>query len=258
MTPRTRLIATTAAALVALAGLATAHPRPAGPPTAWSGGDTAAVAAWALAVATATWLAIVAGVCAIALRTRRTRLARAAAARAPRFVRHAVEIALAGTCAIASAAGAAPTSTMAPATRVDVPVVRDRRAMSRPAPTRPAPTTTTPTAPAPDRPEPPIAPPAAVRPADEPIVRGEPARRRAEAPPSSAPRPPARTHVVAVGENLWVIARAALVARGNPAPDEVAIARYWHRVVADNRPTLRSGDPSLIYPGEMVVLPDAG
>jgi hypothetical protein len=60
----------------------------------------------------------------------------------------------------------------------------------------------------------------------------------------------ATTHVVVRGDNLWSIAAAHLGA--HRAAD---VAPYWQRVVDANRATLRSGDPSLIYPGEHVTLP---
>jgi nucleoid-associated protein YgaU len=53
------------------------------------------------------------------------------------------------------------------------------------------------------------------------------------------------------GDNLWAIARAAL--RGNARDAE--IAPYWEALIAANRSHLRSGDPNLIYPGEVLGLP---
>jgi nucleoid-associated protein YgaU len=58
------------------------------------------------------------------------------------------------------------------------------------------------------------------------------------------------------GDNLWQIARAEVIrAGGADGPADAQIAPYWQRVVAANRSTLRSGDPSLIFPGEVVTLP---
>jgi nucleoid-associated protein YgaU len=63
--------------------------------------------------------------------------------------------------------------------------------------------------------------------------------------------------VVRPGDNLWLIAQAAL-ARDPAAPvDDPAVARYWRDVIRVNRRTLRSGDPSLIFPGEIITLPPA-
>jgi hypothetical protein len=64
----------------------------------------------------------------------------------------------------------------------------------------------------------------------------------------------AARHTVAPGDNLWTIAAAHLRAHGSP--DDVA--PYWRQVIAANQATLRSGDPNLIFPGEIVTLPPVG
>jgi hypothetical protein len=81
------------------------------------------------------------------------------------------------------------------------------------------------------------------------------------APPvaTSAPAPsPVATHRVAPGEHLWSIAAAHVAASTGRAADELTaaeIAPYWSRVVEVNRPGLHSGNPNLVYPGEIVELP---
>jgi hypothetical protein len=97
--------------------------------------------------------------------------------------------------------------------------------------------------------------------ADEPVVRAQQAwvpAGEVPPPPPPAPAPPlppsASRHVVAPGDNLWLIARTTL--GGEPAESEVV--RYWSKLIDVNRASLRSGDPSLIYPGEIVVLPPRG
>jgi hypothetical protein len=75
-------------------------------------------------------------------------------------------------------------------------------------------------------------------------------------PPSAIPMAATARHVVAPGDNLWRIAAAEVARRSGVAePTDAAIVPYWRAVIAANRSTLRSGDPSLIYPGEIIALP---
>jgi len=58
------------------------------------------------------------------------------------------------------------------------------------------------------------------------------------------------------GDNLWTISRSHLLAvYPDRDVDSAEIATYWREVIEINTPTLRSGDPNLIYPGERIVLP---
>lgn len=63
------------------------------------------------------------------------------------------------------------------------------------------------------------------------------------------------TYTVVAGDNLWAIAARRLREAAGSEHSTTVIARYWRRLVAANEGTLRSGDPNLIYPGEIVVLP---
>lgn len=103
--------------------------------------------------------------------------------------------------------------------------------------------------------EPPTAPGSPGPPAPPPGTPGapasSPARPSTDAGEASITADPATAHVVAAGENLWVITEAAL---GGAATD-AQVAAHWRAVVDANRARLRSGDPDLIYPGEQVVLP---
>jgi hypothetical protein len=63
------------------------------------------------------------------------------------------------------------------------------------------------------------------------------------------------THVVVKGDNLWAIAAAHLNVETGSAVASDRITGYWRRVIERNRTTLRSGDPNLIYPGEIIALP---
>lgn len=64
------------------------------------------------------------------------------------------------------------------------------------------------------------------------------------------------TYEVVPGDNLWTISERHLKA-SQPERDigSSEIAVYWRRVIEANTPTLRSGDPNLIYPGESILLP---
>jgi hypothetical protein len=77
-------------------------------------------------------------------------------------------------------------------------------------------------------------------------------------PDASGPATTAAQHVVVPGDNLWRIAAAEVARRaGGVEPTDATIVSYWLSVIDANRSTLRSGDPSLILPGEIVTLPPA-
>jgi nucleoid-associated protein YgaU len=178
---------------------------------------------------------------------------------APAFVRRLVEVALVGSCIVGSAVPASATSWR---NRRDVPVVRAPAAVTTTTPptttARPALPTTTAAAPTP-RPTAPAAStaPSTTPPAPAPSVPATPPRKQRSRPvdtPEPAAIPHAsRRYTVRPGDNLWSIARATL---GGAADAEVA--PYWDALIAANRSRLRSGDPNLIYPGEVLGLPDRG
>ena len=63
------------------------------------------------------------------------------------------------------------------------------------------------------------------------------------------------TVIVAKGDHLWKISGHHLHRVLGRQATNVEISPYWRRVIATNRPKLRSGDPDLIFPGEVVTLP---
>jgi hypothetical protein len=78
--------------------------------------------------------------------------------------------------------------------------------------------------------------------------------------PAALPPAPAAgtTHTVTGGEHLWSIAATRVANASGRASADLApadIAPYWLRVVELNRHRLRSGNPNLVYPGEVVELP---
>ena len=184
--------------------------------------------AWLVIAGCVGWLSIVSLLYVATVRTRHEFVARRCVRLMPRFVRHLLEVALVTTAVTAptlpaSAAPKLPT----PAVVHDEPIVRTMPATTRRAPQR----------------------------APEHVAAAPTATISSSAP---MPRERERVHVVQPGDNLWRIAREELAAgRDGEPPDELSIARYWHQVVAANSGTLRSGNPSLIYAGELVALPPA-
>jgi hypothetical protein len=215
--PRLRLLLVALGALASLAALAVTRPPLSG--GVWSRGDDLAPAvAWLVAVAASAWLFVATGACAIALGLRRPALARRLVPALPSGLRKLVELALVGSCIALPALPVAPAGA-APVAAVivaDQPVVR-----------------------APEAPAPPVPSPV---PVPAPV-------------PATAPPAPVARVVVRAGDNLWLIARASLANASGRRPSDAEVARYWRAVIDANHSTLRSGDPSLIFPGEIVTLP---
>ena len=101
-------------------------------------------------------------------------------------------------------------------------------------------------------------------PTTSPSSPAQPARSSDLDPPSPAPSPtpradaPVDRHVVVAGDNLWTIAAAEVARTTGRSTSELTdreIASYWVELVTAARPGLRSGNPNLIYPGEVVPLP---
>jgi hypothetical protein len=60
---------------------------------------------------------------------------------------------------------------------------------------------------------------------------------------------------VQTGDNLWTMSRRHLAEVLDRRPDNQEIAPYWRRVIAHNQPNLISGNPDLIYAGEVIAMP---
>lgn len=66
------------------------------------------------------------------------------------------------------------------------------------------------------------------------------------------------TYTVVPGDHLWGIAARHVAAARGVDPAGLAdrdVHAYWVRLIAANHGALRSGDPDLIYPGEVLLLP---
>ncbi len=68
---------------------------------------------------------------------------------------------------------------------------------------------------------------------------------------------PAERISVETGDNLWAICRRHLTDALGRRPTNEEIVPYWRRVIELNQPNLISGDPDLIYAGEVIELPPA-
>jgi nucleoid-associated protein YgaU len=109
----------------------------------------------------------------------------------------------------------------------------------------------------------PVAPPShaghtprpAVAPEERPTT--SPARRRPPPrPPRSTWADPARRYAIEAGDNLWSISERTLAKAWGRQPTDVEIGRYWTVVIARNQSVLPDpSDPSLVFPGDVVVLP---
>jgi hypothetical protein len=85
-------------------------------------------------------------------------------------------------------------------------------------------------------------------------LRPAPAVAAAGAPPLDG----SISHQVTVRRNdhLWSLSERHLQqVLGRPPLGEHEITRYWLQVIETNRGTIRSGNPDLIYPGEVITLP---
>lgn len=80
-------------------------------------------------------------------------------------------------------------------------------------------------------------------------------------PPTLTDLPPSvtstRTHVVQRGENFWLIAQNQLTSALERPPTDGEVTAYWRQLVELNQHRLRhSEDPDLIFPGQLIDLPE--
>ncbi|MGZ5384305.1 MAG: LysM peptidoglycan-binding domain-containing protein [Acidimicrobiia bacterium] len=60
------------------------------------------------------------------------------------------------------------------------------------------------------------------------------------------------------GDNLWIMCRRHLTNALGHRPTNEEVAPYWRQVIANNQPHLISGNPDLIYAGEIIEMPPTG
>jgi hypothetical protein len=61
--------------------------------------------------------------------------------------------------------------------------------------------------------------------------------------------------IIEAGDNLWNLAESRLHEVLGRPPTDAETGPYWRRVVQTNRDRIKSGDPDLIFPGEVLILP---
>lgn len=90
------------------------------------------------------------------------------------------------------------------------------------------------------------------------LVLSDPAIAYVTAPPIRVPISTAsadKVVTVVSGDHLWKISDRHLTSvLGRDALDR-EVSPYWRQVIDVNRHTIRSGDPNLIFPGELITLP---
>jgi hypothetical protein len=72
--------------------------------------------------------------------------------------------------------------------------------------------------------------------------------------PAASPAASPDEWVVEPGDSFWSIAEDVVADRLGRPGSEPEVADYWARLVDANRPSLASGDPDLIYPGQRFTL----
>ncbi|MCA1736482.1 MAG: hypothetical protein LC739_10330 [Actinobacteria bacterium] len=60
------------------------------------------------------------------------------------------------------------------------------------------------------------------------------------------------------GDSMWLLAERRLRELRDNKVTDADIAPYWLAVIAANQSRIRSGDPDLIFPGELLLLPEWG
>jgi hypothetical protein len=235
-----------AASATAVVFVGRVRPQLSGSIISWRGDDLAFATTWLLALIGAAWLTLTTLACLAAMARGEPLLAHRIAGWAPPIARRLLQTALIGGWALVPAHAYAAT----PAPPVTVQVGSSGRLTVLPADPRlatAAPSTDVPVV---------RAPRTGPAPVDQPRATPAPAVSAAHPSPQQSR---AAIHVVAAGENLWQIAKAEVShASGTARPDDHAVGAYWQRVVTANRGTLRSGNPSLIFSGEVVTLPASG
>ncbi len=72
---------------------------------------------------------------------------------------------------------------------------------------------------------------------------------------TTTPTQTSTSYTVVPGDNFWAIAKAHVQSNTGHEPNNAEVANYWVKLIEANKATIRSGDPDLIFPGEVFTLP---
>jgi nucleoid-associated protein YgaU len=87
------------------------------------------------------------------------------------------------------------------------------------------------------------------------FAMADPAGELTYPPIPEAPSEVTGTTVVQPGDHFWKISEHHLENELDRPPSDTEVGPYWRKTIETNVASLRSGDPDLIYPGEVIVLP---
>ena len=90
------------------------------------------------------------------------------------------------------------------------------------------------------------------------VALAEPAGEVAFVPVGLGSAPTPTSVMVQPGDHLWKISQVHLDRKLGRTANEDEVAPFWRTVIDANTGRLHSGDPDLIYPGEVVILPSGG
>lgn len=200
--------------------------------------DGVVLASWWATTSLAAWLVSSVILWSIALRSKQPRTARFAARFALPGTRKLAESALALALMVAPAACTAGASEAPTLSLVAQGAVVETSSATSLPPIAPTTTTSAPQA-------------ESVEVADDlsPAVADQDSTVRGDPPPP---------YEVQCGDNLWEIAESQLSVQLGRGPSSSEVAPYWRELVNLNRGSLRSGEPDLIFPGELIALPADG
>ncbi len=100
-----------------------------------------------------------------------------------------------------------------------------------------------------------ITPPPFLTPAGAPTGFGKPVGGSTEAAPTTRDASNSYDYTIRSGDSLWSAAAVHLESVRGRTPSDTELATYWSRLVAHNRNRIRSGDPDLVFPGEVIECP---